>query len=421
MLAVSIAETPPKRQPQSEPTANRNKQKRRFLWRTFLLLMFGCIALIPLHRVSHLRGISQPILVSGPSMTPTLWGPARRFRCPECRHENRFYTHYRAAKRACARCGHEVDQTHIDDAPADRVLIDTAAYRWRIGGLPLRNRLPRRGDLVAIQDDQPLRVKRVLAVPGDRIEMIDGKLRINGQTPGDGWSPPPPRMLIHEQPLPDFPPATQPSPEAEPPARISATRTARWQWHDKGTATPSLRYHHFAAYDGRPAAIRDECPFNRDIVRGLHDVQSLQLTLQGRLDQQISLRVLIWTPRGAVVVQRTLRPAERRWQIDTTRLKAQTSTADDPAAQFVDARHPVALLPVAPTKPAALAGFTARLERLPVWFVAHDQQQAWPARTMQVPPGNVFVVGDNQPVSLDSRAAPQGVPFTSILGRVHPR
>lgn len=55
----------------------------------------------------------------------------------------------------------------------DRLLLIRLAYR---------NRPPARGDIVAIQlpDEDELIVKRIVAKPGERVQIEDGRVRVNG-------------------------------------------------------------------------------------------------------------------------------------------------------------------------------------------------------------------------------------------------
>ncbi|MFA1721165.1 signal peptidase I [Xanthomonas campestris] len=70
--------------------------------------------------------------------------------------------------------------------PGDRVVVDMHAYGWR---LPLSNRIvvegdrPQRGEVVVFDSprDGTRLIKRVVAVAGDRVDLIDGHLQINGE------------------------------------------------------------------------------------------------------------------------------------------------------------------------------------------------------------------------------------------------
>ncbi|AXR07116.1 signal peptidase I [Salinimonas sediminis] len=69
----------------------------------------------------------------------------------------------------------------------DRILVDKSAYRLDIPFTDIgimTQRSPARGDIVVIDSDtaDKLLVKRVIGVPGDRIEMQNNRLKINGIT-----------------------------------------------------------------------------------------------------------------------------------------------------------------------------------------------------------------------------------------------
>jgi len=74
--------------------------------------------------------------------------------------------------------------------PGDRVLVDKTAFGWRVPytGIELGGDAPpRRGDVVILDspDDGTRLVKRVAAVPGDRVAVRDGHLVVNGRPLAD--------------------------------------------------------------------------------------------------------------------------------------------------------------------------------------------------------------------------------------------
>lgn len=69
--------------------------------------------------------------------------------------------------------------------PGDRVLVDMSAYGLRLPFTDLqllRRDVPRRGDVVVFKSpaDGTRLIKRVVAVAGDRVELVDGRLAIDG-------------------------------------------------------------------------------------------------------------------------------------------------------------------------------------------------------------------------------------------------
>lgn len=74
--------------------------------------------------------------------------------------------------------------------PGDHVLVDRQAY-VAVGrfSAPLPPRSPRRGDVVVFRrPGDVLLVKRVVALPGEIVEIEDGQLWINGERRSEPWA-----------------------------------------------------------------------------------------------------------------------------------------------------------------------------------------------------------------------------------------
>ncbi|MEO1365534.1 MAG: signal peptidase I [Acidobacteriota bacterium] len=85
----------------------------------------------------------------------------------------------------------EVESASMEPAllPGDHVLVDRQAYRFA-GHVPwlMPSRSPRLGDVVALRrPGGAVLVKRVVALPGDVVEIEGGALRVNGELSGERW------------------------------------------------------------------------------------------------------------------------------------------------------------------------------------------------------------------------------------------
>jgi signal peptidase I len=69
-------------------------------------------------------------------------------------------------------------------AGGNHVLINTLAYGTAVGPWTLLSRAVQRGDVIAFSrglgDDSTTYLKRVVALPGDRVDIRDGRLQVNG-------------------------------------------------------------------------------------------------------------------------------------------------------------------------------------------------------------------------------------------------
>ena len=137
-----------------------------------------CLAVIVIvFRAFALEGY----IVSSGSMAPGLLGYHKRVVCPTCRFPFAFGVSYDkpAASRqtaTCPNCGQSSIQ--IGDVPrneGDQLLIHKNAFQFRRA---------RRWEIVVFRNlRQPRQafVKRVLGLPGERIQLIDGDFYINGR------------------------------------------------------------------------------------------------------------------------------------------------------------------------------------------------------------------------------------------------
>ena len=74
--------------------------------------------------------------------------------------------------------------------PGDRVIVDKHAYGWRVPFTLVKvlpNEAPARGDVIVFDapDDGTRLIKRIVAVEGDRLEVRDGHVFINGRPADD--------------------------------------------------------------------------------------------------------------------------------------------------------------------------------------------------------------------------------------------
>lgn len=78
--------------------------------------------------------------------------------------------------------------------PGDRVVVDMSAYGLRVPFTditPVERGQPQRGDIALLKSpvDGTRLIKRVVAVGGDRVSLVDGHLSINGEAMATAMSP----------------------------------------------------------------------------------------------------------------------------------------------------------------------------------------------------------------------------------------
>jgi signal peptidase I len=147
------------------------KLQRVVLASLALLLLFAAA------RGLSIQGLIKPVRIASGSMAPALAGPRYEIACGDC-----GYLWAVDAGQAlgddmvvCPNCGFSRNELSPDSLqPGRRVWIDRGAY-WL--------RRPRRFEAVAFRDPhdpQRLAVKRVIALPGESLEVRGGELFVDG-------------------------------------------------------------------------------------------------------------------------------------------------------------------------------------------------------------------------------------------------
>ncbi len=345
--------------------------------------------------------------VAGPSMAPTFVGPHAIARCDRCLSVVRIPRRLMPTEPTfpCPFCGTMISDVGRADHPADVVTIHS---------IQALGRPARRGEVVAVRQDNFPRLKRLIGLPGDVIDVAEDRLTVNGRRTCD---------VMPTATIPVDPNTARPESWWTPVSRPGADRQAgqaasAWRIDDNTfthltDAPPQwLVYRHKNVYHRRRAdAVRDDYPGNVNLTRRLNIVDRLILTMNaGRTDdatppgdskdaKDSTIEVLFWTPEGVRVQHRPM-PDELSAVRFSTRDAILDTPPDDRGDRetrgMVGPEHPIAIR----CPPGSiLSGFY--LER-PVDHrlnKTHDAE-VYPVRLSE---DQVFVLGDNVPVSIDSR------------------
>lgn len=143
--------------------------------RYLLQLSLAVAVLALIARMFLVMGLIVPVTVAGSSMAPTLNGPHVVATCPQCESVASVGIDQRPRESLCQECGAIIP---VDDLPivtGDSIWVNRAIFTLRS---------PQRWEIVVFQcpnDATQLCVKRVLGLPGERIEFRDGELLVNGE------------------------------------------------------------------------------------------------------------------------------------------------------------------------------------------------------------------------------------------------
>jgi len=422
--------------------------RRSILLIATLLLFFAAI------RLSFLDGLLRRITIDGPSMAPTLCGNHYSVLCHDCGF--RFSCdaeHVPSDNRAaCPNCGYT--DNALEDADfqlADRVLID----RW-----PLLWSSPQHGDVVALAlpDSHDIAVKRIAGLPGEQLGIFDGDLFAGGnivrKNAADLKSM---RLLVHDNayqpPIttglpPRWRPMNEPSSWQESPTGFhnasASTSTDSYDWlqyeHWQNTADPRGR--------GISARITDNDSYNQgETHRQLYTVTDVLFSCHLRafgtgkfalaaVDGRDRIEVEIEPQKRAVLRlgEQTLVDRKLPTNFSRRHIPVEFGLCDKQVLLIIDGRtifrHPyhgsLGLKTYSPLHPLAVgsAGLRIEFDEPRVWRDIYYLDPSGLPRDWQLPSrlasAEYALLGDNQPVSIDSRQwQPAAIPQSAILGHVY--
>ena len=424
-------------------------KRRRLLW----LAPPAIVVAVALATLLRYQGILLPVRIASGSMAEQLLGPHRLVTCTQCGFAFRCGLDTEAPLQlaTCPNCGFERNDLALAiQHEGDRVLIDRWAY--------LRS-TPQRGDVVAFVDptnDTELAVKRIVGLPTEAVAIRRGELLVNGR--------------LHRKSLEEtkqlatlvYDDAYRALGEHKLPSRwTSDDEATAWQatrdgyrWTPKpadATANDWLMYRHWRCYTSphprtEESPVTDNDAYNQGLSRELHEVTDLLLSCEVSLAQDGELALLIHDGRESftLVISATARSlslhrgddvweqAELPNDVDPRYMAIEFGVIDDQiliaiAGETVVRREYVPRdEPLQPTsRPLGIAGrrgecSVANIQVYRDIYYLNPFRGDW-AWTAPAPLGDdaYFVLGDNSPLSNDSRHWPEpGLHRKLVIGKV---
>ncbi len=381
-------------------------------------------------------------------MAETLYGPCWELQCPDCQFQ------YRCDRESppdhdsptCPNCGfRHVDGT-LDQTitPGQQVVIhrsnwpDETPERWA----PIAFRSP---------DDRRMTVKRLVGLPGEQLSIRRGDLFVNDQIERKSLAQLRSlAILVHDN---DFLPQTS----NDLPARWRAEEGAtHWkevdsEQHFNGQQDSWLTYQHWPCVAAPGSRIRDtevsdSYGYNQGLSRQLHFSTDLLLTCQVKLATPGSFRLRLHDGHVNWIAQINTQTNSYRLLKEDVEIATQESSIPLPNVLDVQWFHcdrritlvlngdvilshdcPTSGKSAQPSKrPLAIGGLNTPLtvRNLKIWrdiYYLHPQgtSQAW---YLPQPLGQkeLFVLGDNSPISTDSRQFLHPLTTNDFVGEVIP-
>ncbi len=368
---------------------------------TVLQFVVGTFVLALVLRTWLVMGLVEPVQVAGSSMVPALKGPSCSITCEHCGQTFEIGTEFQTNQIECLACGFAENSAEgLPVKRGDRLVVDRTAFQFR---------QPQRWEPVVFHSpaDSQLTVKRIVGLPGEVVELRAGDVRINGQVATKSLSEMRAlRQLIHEE--------------------TNAVR--RWRgksWHWLGGAWQVttndgdwhwLRYQH---QNGEP--ITDDSTYNSGLTRRVFPVRDLCLSASVHVNGKGLLAVRFDNGREQFSWQGNVQSDvlletftfDGRWQVFLNGELAMTENLDS-NAQIVGSAAPFAI----GTKNLDVAFSDLRIYR-DIYHASRNDELGitQPMTPIILGANEIFVLGDNGPISLDSRHWGP-VPLRLVVGRL---
>ncbi|WP_197530679.1 S26 family signal peptidase [Bythopirellula polymerisocia] len=390
---------------------------------TALQLVIGTFVLAIVLRTWLVMGLIEPVTVAGSSMAPTMLGPHLSLKCERCRHMFDVGAEFAVETEhaECPQCGFKANPfAELPVRRGDRLVIDRMTLLFR---------LPRRWEpvvFVSPADEGGLVVKRVVGLPGEKIQLRDGEVWIDGhlakKTFEEQLSL---RHLIHRE----------------------ATSAQRWQgdgwtWRNGIWNCASHEDWNLLSYvHPQEQLITDDSSYNAGLTRRLFAVYDLSLSIKLQVTGTGELAICHYD--GEQEREIRLNPAEGRFELRSGGILlsiVELSPASSKALQVGEVQIEIGVIDQrllfaiegnvewardiedseqkgsgvnrkdsCPVFKIGARGLTTRLRDLRLFrdaFYASREEAASldePMIPILLGENEIFVLGDNVPVSIDSR------------------
>jgi signal peptidase I len=440
---------------QEQPTfiTTTRRDMRRVQWTVGIVMLL--LTVMAITRLSFVTGWWKVVRVEGASMAETFVGNHFATKCRECRFPFRCDADHppKSGEVVCPNCGYK--QNQLDDkqlVAGDRVLIDRLAT---LGSQP------RRGDVIALRMDAAsdlMGVKRVVALPGERWGIEHGDLYVNGKIHRKGLAELlDQRVLVHDNNY-------QPKGEKPLPPRWQPKEASNWRPVENGFVfTPRggafaeqadfawLRYHHWActgslADRSEASTVLDNDPYNQAANRQLNAVADIMLSCRiesepgGRFalsvedephhfevvfDRQKRNVVLNDHRMGEVAAETRERPFADARRLDLLLALCDKRVWVVEGGQVLITYDYDRVEPCEVQVPLAIAGQRGKLTvtdlrvyRDIYYLDPNGAGRKWRS-SRPLARDRIAVLGDNPPLSTDSRHFEDGLPIDDVLGLVY--
>jgi signal peptidase I len=386
-------------------------------------------------------GWFTPIVVSSGSMAPALSGPHREVRCPDCgmKIDCDADPSFTAGTVTCPNCGRRGIPLDSQIVAGDRLFVDRATFAVRS---------PRRWEVALFRCPEQAAeccVKRIVGLPGETVEIRGGDVFIDGAIARKSLDQQRSMaVLVHD--------TAWTGDKSDLPSRWSPQPADGWQTVGPGFRSTSdgpgihwLIYTHWRRGPGNAATIEespvfDEDGYNPTVSRPLNSVTDLMLAARlsafggGTLflkanDGHETYQIAIEPATGKIALARgenVLRSIQTAPGLLDQPTELILSLIDRQILLAIGGRERLAFpipatdQPLRPTStPLAIGnrGLTVEVSRLQlcrdVYYTSPRTGKTNPAARLG--PGEFFVLGDNSPISRDSRSWTGGEPLPAAL------